>query len=308
MYKKLLVPLDGSELAEKALPYALQLTRRLGLETTLLHVCGTGESTSLFMCSAYIKHLAETLTIRLKESKTKSASRPPEVGFVKGETVSGDVLDSILEYADVNKSDLILISKHGHSGRKRWLMGSVAHKVLIASRVPVLIIHPESTEGVIRLTWPRSILVLLDGSKLSETVLPHIEALSKQEQVDADITLFEVCEPPDLLADYPEAIMPLTWKEHVKRAKASSEQVCSTRLAEIQKELEARNLRVSLKVALGDNVIEEIIKYISEHNFDLVALTTHGRSGISEWPYGHVSDRLVQSLSVPLFLVRPSKQ
>jgi nucleotide-binding universal stress UspA family protein len=306
MYKRLLVPLDGSGLAEKALPYALQLTRRLHLETTLLHVSAFAESPSLFMCKSYIEHVAEMLTLQLKENKGKTGlSQGESSGVIRGEAIAGDVPSSILEYAENARADLILMSRHGHSGIGRWLMGSVTHKVLTASKVPVVVIHPDSAESIPEPEWPKTVLVLLDGSKLSETVLPHVEILSKEEQFDVEVTLFEVCEPPDLLSDYPEAIMPLTWDEHVRNAQAASERVCSTRLDEIQRQLEAKKLKVSSKIALGENVIDEIVKYIREHTFDLVAMTTHGRSGISLWPYGHVADRIIQVSSTPLLLVRP---
>ena len=304
MYKRLLVPLDGSEVAEKALPYAVKLARKLSLEIILLHVCATGPSVSFSMCKAYIEQLAGTAGAGGRQGSSKGAAPVA----IKGVAIEGrDVPSAILEFADKRQADLILLSRCGQSGKGRWSTGSVAHKVLTASRVPVLVVHPQAAGGAPGAGWPRTVLVLLDGSKLSETVLSHVESIFSQNADGGTMTLFEVCEPPDLLSDYPESAMALPWDEHVKRARASSEKVCSTRLVEIQSRLQARGRKVAVEVALGDNVIDEIVKYIEGHDFDLVAMTTHGRSGISQWPYGHVADRIVQVSSTPILLVRPSK-
>ena len=124
-----------------------------------------------------------------------------------------------------------------------------------------------------------------------------------------EIILLKVCEPPDLLGDYPEASMSLTWEDHVKRATIASQQTCGMYLAYAHKRLEAAGVKTHSEVILGDkdNVAQEIIGYISRSSCDLIAMSTHGRSGLSEWPYGHVTDRLVRTVSVPLFLVRPNK-
>jgi nucleotide-binding universal stress UspA family protein len=303
MYQRMLVPLDGSEMAEKVLPYAAQLARRLHLETALLHVCSPAESASLFMCRSYIEHIAELVASQLRGSESQTGPSKPPV--ITAKTISGEVAPSILGYADDIRADLILMSRHGHSGIGRWLMGSIAHKVLTAARVPVMIIHPNHVPDSPLSQWPRSALVLMDGSKMSEEVVDHIESLFQKGRFDSNVTLFEVCEPPDLLADYPEAIMPLTWQQHVERAKSASERVCSTYLGGIKERLAAKGIEARVDVGLGDNVIDEIIRYTREHSPDLIVMTTHGHSGATSWPYGHVADRVLQSVFTPLFLIRP---
>ena len=308
MYKKILVPLDGSQLAEKVLPYAIQLTSRFQAETVLLHVFGAGEPQSKGMSKAYIEHTAEKIREQLLEIAPKSKLSAGKVPIlIKSEVITGDVASSILKYAEESKIDLIIMSKHGHSGIGHWLMGSVAHKVFSVSRIPVLIIHPANTDNIEQSGWPRNVLVPLDGSKMSETVLSHVEDLFVKGQSAGEVTLFRVGEPPDLLGDYPQAIMQLTWAEHVKKAKLAAKEASLVYLGEKQKQLEAKGIKVNIEVVLGENAIPAITRYIREHPCDLVAMTTHGHSRISVWPYGHVADRIIQVNIKPLLLIRPNK-
>jgi len=290
MYKKMLVPLDGSKLAESVLAFAARLAGRLGLEVTLLHVCD--EPSSEFMCKAYIDHVAATTA----------------KGFtVRGEVATGEAARTILDFARKNRVDLILMATHGRSGISGWTTGSVAHKVLAGAQSPVLLMRP-GKPAIKPDKWPENILVPLDGSPLAEAVLPHIEALAKQGGLEMSALLLRVCEPPVLLADYPEAIQRLTWEEHVKKATAAAEKTCRVYLGDVEKRLGAVGVKVhSTEAALGDNVADRIAEYLNKHPCDLIAMTTHGKSGASEWPYGRVVDRLIKTTDVPLFLVRPAK-
>jgi nucleotide-binding universal stress UspA family protein len=306
MNKKILVPLDGSELAEKVLPYVIQLTARFQAETVLLHISAAGESESTGMRKAYIEHTAEKVREQLQEIYPKSKLSTGNIPvLVKSEVIAGDAASSILKYAEENKIDLIIMSKHGHSGIGHWLMGSVAHKVFSVSPIPVLIIHPVNTDNIVQSGWPRNVLVPLDGSKMSETVLSHVEDLFNQGQFGGEVTLVKVCEPPDLIADYPAAIMRLSWDEHVKQAKSAAKEAGLVYLEEKQKQLEAKGIKVNIEVVLGENAIPAITRYIREHPFDLVAMTTHGHSRMSVWPWGHVADHVIQANIKPLLLIRP---
>jgi hypothetical protein len=93
---------------------------------------------------------------------------------------------------------------------------------------------------------------------MSETVLSHVEALFNQEQCGGEVTLVKVCEPPDLIADYPAAIMRLSWDEHVKQAKSAAKEASLVYLKEKQKQLEAKGIKVNIEVVLGENAIPAI--------------------------------------------------
>lgn len=312
MYKKMLVPLDGSELAEVVFAYAKELAGRLSLDVTLLHVCSPTEQELAPMHRSYTEHMAGIVKLQVEAIQKKVGIQPGGKAVeVRGELVVGYPAEEILSYADENDIDLILMSTHGRSGIRRWAMGSVADKVLRASKVPVWLVRAGIPEEVVYDKWPsRTILVPLDGSELAESVLPHVEAVAKQRGAEiVDVILLRVCEPPIISSDYPEAIMPLSWEEHVEQQMALCKRASEKYLASVEKRLKDAGLKVRSEALVGKpplgNPANEIIDYANRNPFNLIVMATHGRSGISRWAYGSVAARVLLGVSSPLFLVRP---
>jgi nucleotide-binding universal stress UspA family protein len=307
MYKRVLVPLDGSELAEVVFDYVEELAGRLELDIILLHVSGPREHDLLPMHRAYIERAAEIVERKSIEIQEKTRAKPGGRKLeVRGELAIGHAAEEILRYADENNVDIILIATHGRSGVKRWAIGSVADKVLRASNVPVWLVRAGILEEIVRDKWPkRTMLVPLDGSKLAESVLPHVEALAKQCGDElCDVVLLRVCEPPVISTDYPEAIMELSWEEHVEQEKAWHKRAGERYLAEVGKRFSDAGLRVRSEVLLG-RPIDEIIEYANKNPINLIILATHGRTGVVRWAYGQVTDKVLQRSTSPIFLVRP---
>ena len=306
MYQSMLVPLDGSELAEVVFAYAKDLAGRLDLEVILLHVGGSVLREFAPMRRAYIGQAAETIKRQAREVQKKTGIQPGGKPVeVRGELADGYAADEILRYIDENNIDLILMATHGRSGLKRWGMGSVADKILRASKVPVWLIRAEVTEETPYDQWPRrTILVPLDGSELAESVLPHVEALAKQRGTElVDVVLLRVCEPPVIASDYP-ADMPLSWEEHVKQITNHVKQVSEQYLAGVEKRLTDAGLKVRSEVLLGKPDVE-IVDYAKRNPFNLIIMATHGRSGLSQWAYGSIAHKVLYGVSSPIFLVRP---
>ena len=307
MYKTMLVPLDGSELAEVVLPYAKELAGRLDLELLLLHVCEPHSSESQFMCQAYIERAAEIVKMQSREVQTKTGATPGGKAVeARGEVVTGHPAEEIIRYASENNTDLILVATHGRSGVKRWVLGSVADKVLRASEVPIWLVRAAIPEEIVYDEWPkRTMLVPLDGSKLAESVIPHVEALAKQRGDElVNVVLLRVCEEPFVTADYPEASINLSWQEHVRRIKEHFKQGAERYLAGVQKRLADAGLRVRAEVLMGKPA-DEIINYAHQNHPNLIVMATHGYSGIGRWEYGSVADKVLHGVSSPILLVRP---
>jgi len=171
MYKRMLVPLDGSELAELVFGYAKELAGRLDLDLILLHVSGSSEHDLPSIHRAYIERAAEILRRQSAEVQEKTGGKPGGKALeARGELAVGNAAEEILRYTDEKDIDLILIATHGRSGVKRWAMGSVADKVLRVSKVPVWLVRAGIPEEIVHDKWPRrTILVPLDGSKLAES-------------------------------------------------------------------------------------------------------------------------------------------
>ena len=294
MYRRMLVTLDGSELSEIVLPYVKWLVGRLGLDVVLLHVCKSEESELTPLHRAYIERKAGVIRGQAKEALKKVEIGPGKKEVeVRGELTSGYPAEEILRYADENSIDLILMATHGRSGLKRWAIGSVADKVLHASKVPVWLVPARCPEDVTYDMWPkRTILVPLDGSELAEAVLPHVEALAEQNGAEpVDVVLLRVAESP-VMSDHYFSNIPETREEIEKY------------LARVEERLQKAGLSVQSRVLTGEPA-EQIVDYASTSPFSLVVMSTHARSGLSRWVLGSVAMKVVSGISSPILLVRP---
>lgn len=303
MYETILVPLDGSELAEVPLNYAKELAARSGAEVILLHVCGTAECHCTPegchvqpMHRVYVEHTAEVLRRRLGDAGAGEAS-------VDCAIVAGDPATEILRYAEENQVGLVVMATHGRSGLSRWVMGSIAARVICHSHAPVRLVRSLRHEETLRDGWPETkILVPLDGSELAEQVLPYVADHARMS--DSEVTLLRVGEAPLISADYPEAIMPLTWEEHVELIVKHHKEQCRRYLADVEKRLKDMELKVKSEALLGD-VAQQIIEYATSNPFNLIAMTCHGRVALAAWPIGSVAGKVLHETSSPILLVRP---
>jgi nucleotide-binding universal stress UspA family protein len=303
MYKKMLVPLDGSELAEVVLPYARELAGRLDLDLTLLHVYRALGPESQFMSRAYLERAAEM--IQEESRKVQAKTNLPLGGKaveVRVEVTVGHPAEEILSYAEKNNIDLILMATHGRSGVRRWVLGSIADKVLRQSIVPIWLVRANIPEEIVHDEWPkRKLLVPLDGSKFGESVLPHVEALAKQRGVElVNIILLRVVEEPFITGDYPFS----DWNEHVRRIREHFKQEAEQYLVKVKKRLADARLNVREEVLMGKPA-DEIINYARSTHPNLIVMATHGSSGVSLWEYGNIANKILHGVSSPIFLVRP---
>lgn len=308
MYQRMLVPLDGSELAEAVLNYAKELAGRLNIDVILLYVCSPALREFVPMHRAYIEQVADTIRRQSQEVQEKQGIQPAGKPLeVRGEVGVGYAAEEILRYAEENNVDLILMATHGRSGIRRWVMGNVADKVLIASDIPVWLVRPGIPDETPYDQWPkRTIIVPLDGSEWAESVLPHVEALAKQGSTElVDVVLLRVCEPPTTPSYYiPEVSeAPVNWGQHVQEETTKGKQAAKEYLAKIEKRLKDSNISVRSEVLVG-RAADEIVDYANKNPFNLIAMTTHGRSGLRRWVYGSVTDNVLRGVSSPIFVIR----
>jgi len=300
MYRKLLVPLDSSKLAEAVLPYAEELASRLKAEITLLqvlpvsyHVYAALDTTTQV---PYTLKEMEPLKKSAQDYLDKTSKRITDKGIATNKKViiSNATADEIVGYVDKERIDLIIMASHGRTGIGRWVMGSVTDKVVRASKQPIVIIrvkdgHPDVREK----TLLNKILVPLDGSKGSEIVLPYIEELASKLQ--AEVTILHV-----LVPDYVQGeTANYKYLEELRKSSRDYIEKVSTRLKE-----KGLNSKSELREVITDHEAEAIIKYADEIEVDLVAMATHGRSGISRWAFGSVASKVLHEGNTPILMVR----
>ena len=283
-YQKVLVPLDGSELAERAIPYATAIAKSKDSEVILFTVSTDSKELDRPM-KAYIDINAKELELhKIKVSKA---------------VAYGNVAEEVIKFAEKHKIDLIIISTHGHSGIKRWMMGSVAEKILYGTCTPVLLVKSKARK--ISKVEFKKILVPLDGSAFSETSLPYVKELT--QGTGSEIILLRISEPPILPADRSPAIKP-SWEEYRDMLMAEIQQQASEYLKKVKADFKAEPTRI--EVILG-KATDSILQVAQKEKVDLIAMTTQGRTGVSRWVYGSVATRIVEESLQPILLIRPSK-
>ena len=146
MYKRILIPLDGSPLAEQALPHAIALAEHFDSELVLLRVLITLPST-VTTTEAALKRATEEAAIFTREYLDRVAAGLQERGVtVQMVSIKGRPHYQIIQYAESNQVDLIVMSTRGQSGLSRWLMGSVSDRVVRGANVPVLMVRAQKSE------------------------------------------------------------------------------------------------------------------------------------------------------------------
>ena len=286
MYEKILVPLDGSELAERALPYVAELAKRLGSEAILLTVATPGDPSERILRSYLQRRVDELRSLGARASLA---------------VVPGDAAKVILDFANTNAIDLIVVSAHGRGGPGVWPMGSIANKVLQRSRIPMILVKGESPETVMAEKGLRRILLLLDGSQFAEAVIPYAQVLA--QAMGSEVTLLQVVEPVQLprikgyAAGFDE-------KKYEKELTTRAERKAKRYLSQKGSALEGEGIKVTTVSLLG-KPSDIILQYAEDKPASLIALATHGMSGIAKWAYGSVASKIIEASSKPVFLVRP---
>ncbi|MCL2140804.1 MAG: universal stress protein [Dehalococcoidia bacterium] len=298
MFKKMLVPLDCSELSEVTFKYARELAGRfIGLEVVLLHVCS--QKHTVLMHRAYLENVAEKIKAEVSQ---QHGSGNVNVRF---ELLEGKPIDEILCYVKQNGIDLILMATHGRSGLSRWAMGSVAYKSLCQANVPVLLVRAGIEEAILLDQLPeRRLLVALDGTHSAESILPYVESLAEQWGKDnAQIILVRVCKPAEVSSDYPSGKAE-SWETRVEQENLKSKLVDGWYLADVEKRLTDKGFKVRHELPIGKTA-SEILKAASDNRANLIAMVINGRSGISRWAYGNTAEEVMLGAKTPILLTRP---
>ena len=293
MFERILLPLDGSRLAEAAIPYGAELAARLGSELILFHVCAKEHQPFKNMHQLYLREIVNGLE-RYMEKRFPRC----EDWAVRSETVVGEAADAICEYAEKNNIRLIVMAAHGGSGLKYWAVGSVADKVVRAIDIPMLLIRVKegrTIEGKKRLI--NRVLLPLDGSDTSEIAVPYAGELA--ERLKASITLYQMAEerffPSDFDGSAPLATNPVLAAEE-KRVRAY--------LTGIERILRQKGIPVTHRVTQGVDAAAEILEQGEKTKADLVVMASRGRSKILRWVFGSVAHKILFEGDSPLLLVR----
>ncbi len=299
MFKHLLVPLDGSNLAEAALPYASVLAQDLGAHVTLVHIVEENAPAEIHgerhlrtedeackylgeVAERYFPKSVET-TCHVHTEKTRSVAR------------------GIAEHVSELEPDMIVMSTHGKGGLRKIMAGDIAQQIIGRSRVPLFLVHPPDTQMVTP-DQPRlkRFLVALDGDpEHDQAGLPVAANLA--QATGAALQLFLVVYtmqtlPPKISAT--SKMLPSATAATLDISESASKDY----LAEQAKPWQDQGIPVTIEVARGEPA-QKILSAAIRNDSDLIVLATHGKAGISAFWAGSVAAPVITGSSKPLVLV-----
>jgi nucleotide-binding universal stress UspA family protein len=301
MFTSILVPLDGSPFAERALPIALALARRTRARIELVHVNDQRVYPSGVPMPDprldnelrnAVHHALDALAGRLA---ARNASE------IRVTCLEGPVAQALEHYIASSGPDLVVMSTHGEGGLSRLWLGSVADHVVRHSSVPILLVRPGATGAAHDEPLFRHILVPLDGSAFAERALEHAVTLATPGETA--FTLLEVVVPvsvaPQPYTSTGVAINGENIDQRVRDVK--------TYLERLRGELAENGFDVATRVVAHWSIASSVLEYADDHDVDLIALATHGRGGVARLVLGSVADKLVRGAQTPLLIYHPAR-
>jgi nucleotide-binding universal stress UspA family protein len=302
MFAKILVPLDGSQLAERALKPALQLARQAEGELYILQVTQPQEMLISSGGGGYAFLWPE-----------QSLGRAHDEAKIYLDTVldtfndplvelhplleQGDPAGMIVDIAHEEGIDLIVMSSHGYTGFTRWVLGSTAEKVVRGAGCPVLVVRDFQPI--------KNILVTLDGSELAEQILEP--AYTFAQALGANITMLSIKTQHEPIryeevaaVERVEKGLGLAMLDTLQQKELFYLEDVVRRYADWQVPTTYLNLEGS--------PAEQILAVVERHNIDLIAMSTHGRTGLRRWVYGSITEKVLHSVAKSMLVVRPANE
>lgn len=292
MYDLIVVPVDGSKLAERAFTLAIPLARQHGARLALLFaqpdvlqaIVGRG-------VTVRDPSLDNAQRLEMEKYVARTAKRlkkQTEVA-VEAHVREGPAAEVIADFAAEARNALVVMSSHGRGGFKRFWLGSVADRLLHQARVPVLLLKGGRSSGT-RMTGASAfarVLVAVDGSERSEVAVSATQTLL--EGAGGRITLVHVVDAAVAMA--------------ATQLQQRPEQfVAESYLAPLARQATTDRLEVDYQVVVDDVVAPALVKLAGELDADCIAVASRGAGGADRLIFGSVADKVVRTATVPLFV------
>ncbi len=283
-----LVPLDGSDLARRALPFATALALRTGRPLILLRAF----STMLSLTEAGDLEIERETAAELDEDARVARAQGVAVETI---VVNDEPASAILKAVAAHDAGLLVMSTHGRGGLGRWLYGSIADSVLRHSPVPVLLVPPAGLPA-----WSSerrvTILVPLDGSPAAEAILEPVSKLA--DVLDAGLFLVRIVS----FSQYGAYAEGIAYADAATTERELS--VAQAYLDEVAARLRTERRPVEVKAAYGSPFLD-VATVAREIGAQVIAMATHGRGGVTRALLGSVATSTMQRADVPLLLIHP---
>jgi nucleotide-binding universal stress UspA family protein len=296
MFTRILVPLDGSPLAECVLPHVLAFSHATGAQVMLLRVLdrtsGSSAGESVDPVEWQIRKAeADTYLRDLAALLQKSGL------VITAETLEGKAAESVIEYAHQSKADLIILSSHGQSGISGWNVSSIVQKIILRVKTSVLIIRAyKATADMAEMFQYKKVFVPLDGSQRAEFVLPAVVALARA--YNSQVILVQTIHKPEIPRRTPP---PQEDLDLVNQIIERNRVEASRYLTEVSDRLDSP---ATTRLLISDSIVSSLHTQVEQDEADLVILSAHGYGGETRWPYGSVVISFIAYGSTPLLVMQ----
>jgi nucleotide-binding universal stress UspA family protein len=304
MLDQLLVTLDGSDFGEQALPFARAIAEKTGASVNLSHVSCCEPPTDLLQntpfqyegvsMEAYLDKHADRQRRYLLERETALKAELPG-NRICSALLEGYVTEAVERHAREIGASLIVMTTHGRTGVSRAWLGSVADSLVRNSNFPLLVIRPLEDGESFPTARFEHFLVPLDGSEVGESILAPAAELGKA--MGARFTLLHVVSPQVIMG---ARVSPLPSGQLEKR-----QETAEAYLSAVAGRLAADGMEVRWKIESHFAPARAILQAAEKENVDLVAIATHGYTGMKRAILGSVTDKVLRGAQWPLLLRRP---
>ena len=315
MYHTILVPLDGSPLAEAALPVATDLAQRTGAQLFLVHVTTRATTTPVFVeglpvvdeqLHSLSKLHAQTYLEQIRDRLSATANLQVTVQLLDPYAPAEQEQTApalLATYATTINADLIVMMSHGRGGLARFWLGSVADALVRLNPAPILLLRAlDDTQKPIQTEPVQRIIIPLDGSTRSESILPY--ALALGQTLGARYTLMHV-NVPTLPSQVPPFVTPTVLDtEQTERERTSAQRY----LEMIAQGIRSTGALVETQVLVTDQVVAAILDESRRDGYSLIAMSTTGRSGLRRLLLGSVADKVLRRAEVPMLIHRDTEK
>jgi nucleotide-binding universal stress UspA family protein len=308
MFDHILIPLDGSQLAECVLPHVIAIARTFDTEITLLRMLEkkqAGTSAQLFdLLNWQINKTRAALYLEKTKAYFQESGLQARTIVLEGLEAEG-----ITEFAQNQGMKLIILSSHGRNGLTQWGISNITQKIILSAPTSLLIVRahqPGAYPGELAETPVyRRILVPLDGSQRAENVLPIITQLAHFHQ--SQIHLVQVVQTPEMARQMPPAREDIDLSN---RLVARNREEAGRYLEQVKLRSYLEGIAVQTHLMTSDNAAVALHQLAEQEQIDLVTLSAHGYSGMHQWPYGSMVNNFILYGKVSLLIVQdlPAKQ
>lgn len=299
MLDPILVPLDGSLLAECVLPHVVTLARAFEASVILLRVLCQHHTTESAQSVDPLNWQLSKTEARLYLERIRVQLHDAEL---ETQTVASEGLaaERITRFARTQGMNLIILSTHGHSGLNQWGISSVVQKIIMSAPTSLLIVraHQPVARELAEQHY-KHVLVPLDGSWRAENVLPMISLLARFHK--SQIHLVHVVQKPEMARH-----MPPTQEDSdlSNRIVARNQEEGAYYLDQLNLRLPLEGITVQTHLLISDNPAAVLHQFVEQERIDLVVLSAHGYSGHVEWPYGSMVNNFIAYSKVPLLIMQ----